>query len=95
MLDRDQYIEKAKAKLDEWNAEIARMQAKADAAEADAKAEYQKQLDEMREKRDEAEARLTELRNASDSAWTDMKAGFDTAWQNVSNAFENAMSRFR
>jgi hypothetical protein len=33
-----------KAKLDEWNAEIDKLPAKADQAEAGAKIEYQKQL---------------------------------------------------
>jgi len=95
MTEKEQYIEKAKAKLDQWNAEIDRVQAKAKAAEADAKIEYQKQLEEMRVKRDEAEARLKELRDASDDAWTDMKAGFDRAWDSLSSAFDTAMARFK
>jgi len=54
MSKRDQYIDKIKAKLDQWNAEIDKMKAKVDEAEADTKIEYQQQLDEMRAERDAA-----------------------------------------
>ena len=53
MSEKNQYIEKAKARIAQWDAEIDKMKAKADEAEADAKIEYQKQLSEMRTQRDE------------------------------------------
>ncbi len=36
MSNRDEYIEKAKARLEQWNADIEKMQAKVDEAQADA-----------------------------------------------------------
>jgi predicted nucleic acid-binding Zn-ribbon protein len=93
MSEKDQYAKKAKAKIDEWNADIDKMKVKMDAAEADAKIEYQQQLDEMRAQRDEAEAKLKEVREAGDEAWDDMKAGVDKAWSSISDAFERARSR--
>lgn len=95
MSEKNQYIEKAKARIAQWDAEIDKMKAKTDEAEADAKIEYQKQLDEMRTQRDKANARLTELRNASDDAWEDMMSGFVKAWDDISNAFTNAASRYK
>ena len=95
MSEKNQYIEKAKARIAQWDAEIDKMKAKADEAEAGAKIEYQKQLSEMRTQRDEADSRLTELRNASDEAWEDVKFGFDKAWDDISNAFTNATSRYK
>ena len=88
MSEREQYIEKAKARIDQWNAEI-------DEAEADAKINYQKQIDGMRAQRDDAEAKLKELREASDDAWHDMKSGFDKAWDSLTSSFNSAMSRFK
>ena len=58
MSEREQYIEKTKAKIDQWNAEIKKMKAKVDEGEADAKIKAQKQLDEARKQRDEAEQKL-------------------------------------
>ena len=48
MTDRSAYVDKMKAKVDEWTADIEKMQAKAKGAQADARIEYGKQLDEMR-----------------------------------------------
>lgn len=95
MSEKNQYIEKAKARIAQWDAEIDKMKAKTDEAEADAKIEYQKQLDEMRTQRDKANARLAELQNASDDAWEDMMSGFVKAWDDISNAFTNAASRYK
>ena len=76
MTEREQYIEKAKAKLDEWNADIDKFKAKVTESDADAKIEFSEQLDEMRNQRDKAQAKLTELHDASDDAWHDMKSSF-------------------
>ena len=62
MSEKDQYAKKAKAKIDEWNADIDKMKAKVDEAEADTTIEYQKQLGVARTQRDEAEAKLKEMR---------------------------------
>lgn len=95
MSQRDEYIEKAKARLDQWNAEIDKLKAKADEAEADAKVRYQQQLQELRRHRDEAEKRIKDLQQAGDDAWMDLKTGFDKAWDSIGDAFERARARFR
>lgn len=95
MSDKDKYVEKAKAKMAQWNAEIEKLQAKADEAGADAKIEYKRQIEELREQRDEAQAKLREIAGASDDAWTDMKSGLDKAWDSMSDAFDRAMARFK
>ena len=96
MSEREAYIRrKAKARIDQWNADIDKMQAKVHEAEADAKIEYEKQLDEMRAQRDEAEAKIKEIADSGDDAWDDMKAGFDKAWDSMSEAFNSAKSRFK
>jgi hypothetical protein len=95
MIDRDAYVEKAKANIDKWNAEIDKMQANAKEAQADAKIKYEKQLAEMRKQRDEAEAKMKEAQQASDAAWGDMRKGFETAWDSLSESFQSAMKRFK
>jgi multidrug resistance efflux pump len=95
MSAREQYIEKAKARIDQWNAEIDKMKAQVHEAEADVKIKYQKQLDKMRAQRDDGDAKLKEVRHASDAAWDDMKSGFDKAWGDIAGAFDDARSRFK
>jgi len=95
MTTRDAYIEKFKSQLDQWNAKIDPLEAKAREAGADAKIEYQRQLDELRARRDEAQAKLDQVRNASGEAWEDIKQGADDAWNACKHAVEDAVARFK
>jgi chromosome segregation ATPase len=95
MSSRDEYVEKIKAKLDQWNAEIDKLEAQAREAEADEEIQRQKQVDELRRQRDQAEVKLKELQEMSTDAWNDMRSGFEEAWNNLSTAFESAKSRFK
>lgn len=94
MTEREHYIEKAQSRIDLWNAEIEKAIAKLNDAEADTKIQYQKQLAEMRARRDEADAKMQELVAVSDGAWDDVKLGFDNAWDDIADSFNKAKSRF-
>jgi hypothetical protein len=54
-------VEKLKAKLDEWNAEIDKLEARARAQGADAKASYDKALSDLRDRQAEAKSKLNAL----------------------------------
>ena len=95
MTTKDEFVRKMHTKLDQWNAEIDSLKAKADTAEADARAEYNKQLEILRSKRDDARSKLHELEAAGESAWEDLKAGVELAWESVSEAVRSAASRFK
>ncbi|MCC5861202.1 MAG: coiled coil domain-containing protein [Gammaproteobacteria bacterium] len=95
MTDKHLYIEKAKARLDQWEADIDRLKAKAEETQADSRIEYQHQLEALRAKRDEARRKLREAQDSSDDAWDDIKSGLDKAWDSIGKAFESARSRFK
>lgn len=92
---KEAYEKKLKAQLDEWGAEIDKLKAKADNAEADAQLKYYKQIEELRSMQEDANNKLAELREASDDAWEDLKAGIDSAWDSLSSAVRSAVSRFK
>ena len=92
-MDRDAYVEKMKAKIDEWNAEIAKQEAKARAARADMTHKYQEQLEEMKAQRDAFEAKLRKARESNEKVWGDIQDGFDKAWRDMAAAFDSAMKR--
>jgi multidrug resistance efflux pump len=81
--------------LDEWSAEIDKLKAKVDKAEADAQLEYYKEIEELRTMQEAANSKLAELKEASDTAWEDLKAGIDSAWDSLGNALKTAASRFK
>jgi hypothetical protein len=92
---KDAYEQKLQAQLDEWSAEIEKLKAKADNAEADTQLEYYKQIEKIRSMQESASNKLVELKDAGDDAWEDLKAGLDSAWDSLGSAVKSAASRFK
>jgi hypothetical protein len=92
---RKAYEEKFEAQLKEWSAQIALLNAKADKAKAEVKAEYYKMIENLQGKQDTARTKLQELRTVSDDAWEDLRTGAENVWTDVKNAFNSAISRFK
>jgi len=92
---RDVFIEKMKAKMDEFNAKMVMLEAKADKVSADSRDEYQKQLQALRLMQEATNEKLEELKEASDDAWEDLKAGIDLGWDSLESALKSATSRFQ
>ena len=92
---RKAYEERIDAQLEEWNAQIALLKARADKAKAEAKIEYYKTIEALQHRQDEAEAKLHELKTAGDEAWEDLKTGAEKAWAEVKTAFHEAAAKFK
>jgi predicted nucleic acid-binding Zn-ribbon protein len=95
MTKRDDYVRKMHAKLDEWNSDLDRLMAKADLVKVQARAEYQKQIQDLRLKCDDAGKKLEEVKRAREDAWEDLKDGLERASKALGEAFESAKSRFK
>ncbi|MFW6207003.1 MAG: hypothetical protein ACOC5J_03630 [Gemmatimonadota bacterium] len=95
MKERDQWVENAKAKLDEWNAELDELEAKARVAKAEQKARYQRLLASLREYRDRLRNRISEVEEAGDAAWDDLKEGAERGWRSLREGFRAAVEEFR
>jgi len=91
---RDAYVEKLKVQLDAWNADIDKLEAKAAQAEAEAKIEYQNQLDELRAKRDDVRDKLSAMQQAGEGAWEDLKEGLENSWEILKMSFNKAKAGF-
>ena len=95
MNQREQYLEKLKAQLDAWNAELTKWEAKARGAQADMRIEYEKQIESFRRQRDQGLDQMHKVQAASGDAWRDLVRGADDAWEKMRDAFEKASARFR
>ena len=91
---RDAYVQKMKAKLDEWNADITKLEATARQRDADARADVQRRIEELKEKRKKVADDLDRLRRRGEDAWEDLKAGIDSAAGALGEALRSARSRF-
>lgn len=94
MKTRDEYVAKLKTQLDRWNADVAKWEAQAGAAKADAKKRYAKQLEIVRAQQEVARYNLRLVEDASATAWTDLSKGADEAWAKMREAIAKARSHF-
>ena len=92
MSKRDEYVEKLKAQLDQWNTEVAKWEAKAQQAQAGARVEYEKQLQALRRQRDQALEQMKRVQAATGDAWVDLVRGADEAWAKMREALDKARS---
>ncbi len=91
---RDAYVAKLKAKIDDWNAEISSLEARAHQVSADSKAEIQRQLDNAKAKRDDVVAKVDGLRQAGGDAWKELKGGVKSSLKELDRAVRAASSKF-
>ena len=94
MTTRSEYIEHLKSRLDEWDAELAKWEAKARVARTDLRIDYEMRLDALRKQSAAAKEKLGQLQGSAGEAWKDMISGADEAWGALHAAFEKARAHF-
>ena len=94
MTKTDINIEKLNSQLDEWKAEIDKLEAKAVEARDEAKLSYMREVKNLKVSYAEAELKLNEMRNAQERASSDIMDGVTNAWRDLGNALSKAAKRF-
>jgi len=92
---RKAYEKKLDAQLEEWNAQIAVLKARADKGKAEAKIEYYKTIEVLKHKQNKARTMLDELKNAGDETWDDLKTKAEKSWTQIKAAFHEATSKHK
>lgn len=91
---KDTYVEKLKAQLDDWSADIDVLEAKAHETNTEWKAKYQDKVEELKYQRALAQAKLTEVQDAAEDAWEEIKKGGESVWETIRQTFAEAKSKF-
>lgn len=94
MTEKSAWERKFEAQIDEWRADIDKMQARARKAGADAQAGYEAEIEDLKARQAKAEAELRKLRAASAEAWDDVRTGAEDSWNAMGRAMKDAWSRF-
>lgn len=94
-MDRKEFIENLTTKLKEWDAELDKLEIKAEKAKVDAKADYQREIEKLREQRQEAKAKLEQVKEASGAAWSELKTGTEEAFGTFKKSVQDALSKFK
>ena len=93
-MDKGAYRKKAEAKLEEQQAKLDQLRAKAKGAGADAQIEADKQIGDLEKALKTARRKLEDLGDAAEDAWEDAAKGIDRAWEDVSEGAKKLLSRF-
>lgn len=94
MPDKDVYVQKLHAKIDEWNADIDRLSARLDGLEAQQRGALQKQIEDLKARCRALGQKAADLQNRGDSAWEDLKQGMEQAREALETSVQTAKSRF-
>lgn len=94
MMTREQYVERMKNQLDDWNAKLAKWEEEVQKAQANVKTQYAAQISALERQRDETVKRLNETRDASQAAWMEVSKGAESAWKAMQSSFEKAWGEF-
>lgn len=94
MSKRDEYVEKLKVKLDEWNDDIDKLEAKTAHVKDELKDKYKEEIEFVRKEREDIKSKASELIHASEEAWEELSVGINAAWNKLTEAIDRAHSKF-
>jgi hypothetical protein len=92
---REDYQALMEKQLNEWKAQTERFKAGAEQIEAQAKVQYEKNLEVLRAKQVEAWENFYNLKGANENAWGQFKAQMDKAGGDVKAAVEQMTRIFK
>ncbi len=92
---REDYQALMEKQLNEWKAQAERLKAGAGQFEAQAKAQFDKNLELLRTKQAEAWEHFHKLKDANESAWAQFKTHVDAAGAEVKSTVERMMKSFK
>ncbi|MGB5300373.1 MAG: hypothetical protein WBN48_16765 [Thiogranum sp.] len=95
MSDKEVYLQKMRAQLDEWKADVYKLKAKASSASADVRLERNRQIEVLEIKIEEGKTKLSELSRAGEDAWESLKEGVESAWDSLKSAVSDAAGKFK
>jgi hypothetical protein len=89
------FQETLQSQLKEFDARLEGLAEEAHKAKRSLKAEYEKQIGALGEKRALAGQKLRELEGRSEAAWEDLKDGAERLWRDLRQTIEQMASRFK
>jgi hypothetical protein len=92
---REEYQALIERQLNEWKTYTERLKSQADQLGAQAKAQFEKQLEVIRAKQNEALENFSRLKAAAADDWAQWKSKLDKAWDEMTVASDRLIDQFR
>lgn len=90
MIDRHEYLQKLKSKLDEWDREIDTLEHRLGDMKGEAEQRARLALDDLKLTRQQLTQRVDELLDTTDDAWQRIRLSVESAWDNVKSGLSAA-----
>ena len=94
MGNREEYIDKLAARLKKWDAEISKLEEKAEKAKTDVKAKYIEKADELRAKKESIQQKARDFRDVNEETFNSIKDGIEDSLTRLTNAINDTFKRF-
>lgn len=94
MTSRQEYIDRLRKQLEEWDYELDRLEHRLEDLTDEAHSRARQKLEEAREYRHDVEGRLRKLEEAAGNALEDIRNGLEIAWDGLKTGFYAARSEF-
>ena len=91
---KEEFQKNLDARLNELDAEIAKLRAKGRDLKDQAKADWDQKMAQLETKRDAARAKLAEVGHSSAEAWKDVQKGAQSAYDDLDKALRDASREF-
>lgn len=94
MPSHEDYIQKLRNQLEEWDYELDRLEHRVEDLSNEARQRAKQKLEDAREYRQEVEGKLKRLEGAAGDAIQDIRDGLELAWDGLKTGFAAARSEF-
>jgi len=91
---KEDFQKSLNARLNELEAEIAKLREKAIDLKDENKVSWDRTLADLETKREAARVKLDEIGQSSAEAWSDIQKGAQSAWDDLDKAFHEAAGKF-
>jgi hypothetical protein len=91
---KQEFTKQLESQIGVWQAQITEHHARLQHAGAQAKAEYEKGVEQLQERATEAGKLLGHVREASEHAWGDMQTATGKAFEQLQKGWADALKRF-
>ncbi|SDB33478.1 hypothetical protein SAMN05660653_01604 [Desulfonatronum thiosulfatophilum] len=92
--NKNAYILDMQRRIDELYGYIVQLRTKASISSPEKKYEYNKQLESLRQERDELEKKVASMQAADESSWEKLKDGIERSWESFNESFASLKSKF-
>ena len=90
-----EFVEKLSAQIVQWEAEIAKLEERAETAPEEAKRSYQESIEELQRKRKEAQAKLQRIGTDDVDPLEDLQKGTEGVIDDVKHDLRNAVLKVK